>query len=158
MFKLIIMFSFVILRWLQKSKSNQISLGTKWGSNKCNVIFWYYAGMEGKLNTNTITIIIRDWAPFQKGLRLITSFTRFAIELRLISIVRLIATLCETGPGGGGLRSLARIFICLIYARKSRLGFVRILLEFFLRKWPLGKLYMECRGPTPSLPLRTLML
>ena len=36
-------------------------------------------------------------APFQK-LRLIASFTRFAIELRLISIVRLIATLCEMGP------------------------------------------------------------
>ena len=37
-------------------------------------------------------------APFQKGLRLIASFTRFAIELRLISIVRLIATLCKMGP------------------------------------------------------------
>ena len=38
------------------------------------------------------------WTPFLKGLRLIASFTQFAIELRLISIIRLIATLCETGP------------------------------------------------------------
>ena len=37
-------------------------------------------------------------APFQKGLRLIASCTQFAIELRWISIVRLIATLCKTGP------------------------------------------------------------
>ena len=39
-------------------------------------------------------------APFHKELRLIANFlnTRFAIELRLISIVRLIVTLCETGP------------------------------------------------------------
>ena len=39
-------------------------------------------------------------APFHKGLRLIACFlhTRFAIELRLISIVRLIVTLCESGP------------------------------------------------------------
>ena len=38
--------------------------------------------------------------PFHKGLRLIASFlnTRFAIELQLISIVRVIATICETGP------------------------------------------------------------
>ena len=35
--------------------------------------------------------------PRNRKLRLIASFTRFAIELRLISIVRLIATLCETG-------------------------------------------------------------
>ena len=37
------------------------------------------------------------WAPFHRGLRLIASFlcTRFAIELRLISIARLIANLCE---------------------------------------------------------------
>ena len=41
------------------------------------------------------TIIPR--APFQKGLRLIASCTQFAIELRWISIARLIATLCETG-------------------------------------------------------------
>ena len=41
-----------------------------------------------------------SWAPFHKGLQLIASFldTRFAIELRLISIVRLTVTLCETGP------------------------------------------------------------
>ena len=39
-------------------------------------------------------------APFHKGLRLIASFlySRFSIELRLISIVRLIVTLYETGP------------------------------------------------------------
>ena len=45
-----------------------------------------------------------SWAPFQKGLRLIARFlnTRFVIELRLISIVRLIAILSETGGGGGG--------------------------------------------------------
>ena len=35
--------------------------------------------------------------PFQKGLRLIASYTRFAIELRLLSIVRLIATLSKNG-------------------------------------------------------------
>ena len=44
------------------------------------------------------------WAPFHKGLRLIASFlnARFAIELRLISIVRLIVTLCETGHRSAG--------------------------------------------------------
>ena len=41
-------------------------------------------------------------APFQKGLRLIASCTQVAIELRWISIVRLIATLCETGPWNVG--------------------------------------------------------
>ena len=36
---------------------------------------------------------------FHKGVRLIASFlnTQFSIELRLISIARLILTLCETG-------------------------------------------------------------
>ena len=53
-------------------------------------------------------------APFHRGLRLISSLlnTRFAILLRLISIVQLIITHCETGPwgvaierGGVGLRA-----------------------------------------------------
>ena len=35
---------------------------------------------------------------FRVKLRLIASCSQFAIELRWISIVRLIATLCETGP------------------------------------------------------------
>ena len=44
--------------------------------------------------------MIAIWASFHKGLRLIASFldTRFAIELRLISVVRLILTHCETEP------------------------------------------------------------
>ena len=60
------------------------------------------------LPKNNVTIItsitmlgnIFTWAPFHKELRLIASFlnTRFAIELQFISIVRLIVTLCETGP------------------------------------------------------------
>ena len=42
----------------------------------------------------------KNRAPYHKGLRLIAGFldTWIAIELRLMSIVRLIATLCETGP------------------------------------------------------------
>ena len=46
----------------------------------------------------------RTSAPFQKGLRLIASFlnTRFAIALRLISTIQLIANnLSETGPRFG---------------------------------------------------------
>ena len=44
---------------------------------------------------------INNEGPFHKGLRFIPSClnTQFAIELRLISIVRLIAAICETGPG-----------------------------------------------------------
>ena len=47
-----------------------------------------------------LKLTVLNWAPFHKELRLIASFlnTRFAIELQFISIVRLIATLCETGP------------------------------------------------------------
>ena len=43
---------------------------------------------------------ILDLGLVQKGLRLSIRFlnTQFAIELRLISIVQLIVTLCETGP------------------------------------------------------------
>ena len=45
-------------------------------------------------------VIEQTMTPFHKGLRLIASFinTGFAIELRLISIVRLIVALCEMGP------------------------------------------------------------
>ena len=43
-------------------------------------------------------MVCMNWTPFHKGLRLIASCTQIAIELRWISIVRLIATLCETGP------------------------------------------------------------
>ena len=58
-------------------------------------------------------------APFQKGLGVIASFlnTRFAIDLRLISIIRLIATLCETGP-----RSLHSFRLANIECKDKRLG------------------------------------
>ena len=46
----------------------------------------------------SITIALYQCPISERAAILITSFTRFAIELRLISIVRLIATLCETGP------------------------------------------------------------
>ena len=66
--------------------------------------------------------------PFQKGLRLIANFlnTRFPIDLRLISIVRLIATLCETGPCDIGKVSCQKLnpsgsicFFCKILHTRS---------------------------------------
>ena len=41
---------------------------------------------------------VSERVAINRKLRLIASSTQFAIELRLISIVRLIANLCETGP------------------------------------------------------------
>ena len=43
---------------------------------------------------------VSERVAINRKLWLIASCTQFAIELRWISIVRLIATLCETGPWG----------------------------------------------------------
>ena len=65
------------------------------------------------------------WAPFHKEFWLIASFlnTRFAIELRLISIVRLIATLCEMGPWGSVQKTAQnrqewRNFVAALHSRR----------------------------------------
>ena len=74
---------------------------------RMSILFYWFStisgvcSIRGRVLRKYIILLMCDTrAPFHKGLRLIASFlnTRFAIELRLKSIVRLIATLCEMGP------------------------------------------------------------
>ena len=54
---------------------------------------------------------VSERVAINRKLRLIASCTQFAIELRLISIVRLITTLYETGPRWGVV--LVGIYVAL---------------------------------------------